>query len=100
MNVFSLSFGKDSMATLILAAEQGIPIDRVIYCDIQFNDEISGEHPIMAEWIPTAEQAYEICAEIVKEAEVGYENTRRTDCRNGERLGTSKIFGDGNSRKP
>lgn len=55
MNVFSLSFGKDSMATLILAAEQGIPIDRVMYCEIRFNDEISGEHPLMAEWIPTAE---------------------------------------------
>lgn len=56
MNIFSLSFGKDSMATLILAAEQGISIDRVMYCDIRFNDEISGEHPIMAEWIPTAEK--------------------------------------------
>ena len=56
MNVFNLSFGKDSMATLILAAEQGIPIDRVMYCDIRFNDEISGEHPLMAEWIPTAEK--------------------------------------------
>lgn len=56
MNIFNLSFGKDSMATLILAAEQGIPIDRVMYCDIRFNDEISGEHPIMAEWIPTAEK--------------------------------------------
>ena len=56
MNIFSLSFGKDSMATLILAAEQGIPIDRVMYCDIRFNEEISGEHPIMAEWIPTAEK--------------------------------------------
>lgn len=56
MNVFNLSFGKDSMATLILAAEQGIPIDRVMYCEIKFNDEISGEHPLMAEWIPTAEK--------------------------------------------
>lgn len=56
MNVFNLSFGKDSMATLILAAEQGIPIDRVMYCDIRFNDEISGEHPMMAEWISTAEK--------------------------------------------
>lgn len=56
MNIFNLSFGKDSMATLILAAEQGIPIDRVMYCDIRFNDEISGEHPLMAEWIPKAEQ--------------------------------------------
>lgn len=55
MNIFSLSFGKDSMATIILAAKQGIPIDRVLYVDIKFNDEISGEHPIMAEWIPTAE---------------------------------------------
>lgn len=56
MNIFNLSFGKDSMATLILAAEQGIPIDRVMYCDIRFNEEISGEHPLMAKWIPTAEK--------------------------------------------
>ena len=55
MNIFNLSFGKDSMATLILAAEQGIQIDHVMYCEIRFNDEISGEHPLMAEWIPTAE---------------------------------------------
>ena len=54
MNIFNLSFGKDSMATLILAAEQGIPIDRVMYCEIKFNAEISGEHPLMAEWIPVA----------------------------------------------
>ena len=56
MNIFSLSFGKDSMATLILAAEQGIPIDRVMYCEIKFNEEISGEHPLMTEWIPEAER--------------------------------------------
>lgn len=56
MNIFNLSFGKDSMATLILAAEQGIPIDRVMYCDIRFSPELSGEHPVMAEWIPTAEK--------------------------------------------
>ena len=56
MNIFNLSFGKDSMATLILAYEQGIPIDRVMYCDIRFTDEISGEHPVMAEWIPIAER--------------------------------------------
>ena len=56
MNIFNSSFGKDSMGTLILAAEQGIPIDRVMYCEIKFNNEISGEHPLMAEWIPTAEK--------------------------------------------
>ena len=56
MNIFNLSFGKDSMATLILAYEQRIPIDRVMYCDIRFSPEISGEHPLMAAWIQTAEQ--------------------------------------------
>ena len=56
MNIFNLSFGKDSMATVILAAEQRIPIDHVMYCDIRFSPEISGEHPIMAEWIPKAEK--------------------------------------------
>ena len=56
MNIFNLSFGKDSMATLLLAIEQGIPIDHVMYCDIRFSDEISGEHPLMAAWIPEAER--------------------------------------------
>lgn len=56
MNIFNLSFGKDSMATLLLAIEQGIQIDHVMYCDIRFSDEISGEHPLMAEWIPEAEE--------------------------------------------
>lgn len=56
MNVFDLSFGKDSMATLLLGIELGIPIDHVMYCDIRFSKKISGEHPLMAEWIPTAEK--------------------------------------------
>ena len=56
MNIFNLSFGKDSMATLLLAIEQGIQIDRVMYCDIRFSDEISGEHPLMAAWIAEAER--------------------------------------------
>ena len=56
MNIFNLSFGKDSMATLLLELEQGVKVDRVMYVDIRFDSEISGEHPIMAEWIPTAEK--------------------------------------------
>lgn len=56
MNIFNLSFGKDSMATLLLALEKGIQIDHVMYVDIRFSPEISGEHPLMAEWIPTAEK--------------------------------------------
>ena len=44
------------MATLILAIENSIPIDRIIYCDIKFSPDISGEHPVMAAWIPAAEK--------------------------------------------
>lgn len=54
MNIFNLSFGKDSMATLLRTLEQGVKVDRVMCVDIRFDSEISGEHPIMAEWIPTA----------------------------------------------
>lgn len=56
MNIFNLSFGKGSMSTLLLALEQGVKVDRVMHVDIRFDSEISGEHPIMAEWIQTAEK--------------------------------------------
>lgn len=73
MNIFSLSFGKDSMATLILVAEQGIPIDHVMYAEVKYNDEISAEHPIMAEWIPTAEKRLkELFGITVEHAYCGY----------------------------
>ena len=54
--VLSLSFGKDSMALLIEVIKRKLPLDYVIFCDIRFNSEISGEHPIMAKWIPEAEK--------------------------------------------
>ena len=54
--ILSLSFGKDSMALLIEVLKRKLPLDYVIFCDIKFNDKISGEHPLMAEWISKAEQ--------------------------------------------
>ena len=59
-----LSFGKDSIAQLIKIKELGLPLDEVVYVDIRYTPEISGEHPIMAAWIPTAEK-------IIKE-KLGY----------------------------
>lgn len=55
-HILFLSFGKDSMATLIKVLELKLPLDEVVYVDIRFDEEISGEHPAMAEWIPTAER--------------------------------------------
>lgn len=91
INVFNLSFGKDSMATLILAAEQGIPIDRVLYVDIKFNDEISGEHPIMAEWIPFAEKRLKELFGITVDhaySGIGYETQFWTKKQKGEHKAT------------
>ena len=95
MNIFSLSFGKDSMATLILAAEQGIPIDRVLYVDIKFNDEISGEHPIMAEWIPTAEKRLKELFGITVDhaySGIGYEAQFWKKKQKGEHIGDIYSF--------
>lgn len=55
-HIASLSFGKDSLAMLIKIKELGLPLDEVIYCDIRFDDNISGEMPLMAEFIPKAEK--------------------------------------------
>ena len=54
--VLSLSFGKDSMAMLIEIIKRKLPLDYIIFCDIKFNNKISGEHPLMAQWIPEAEK--------------------------------------------
>ena len=43
--VASCSFGKDSLATILLALEHGEPLDEAIYCEVMFDKEISGEVP-------------------------------------------------------
>ena len=54
--VLSLSYGKDSMALLLEVIRRKLPLDYVIHCDIMFDKDTSGEHPLMAEWIPKAEK--------------------------------------------
>lgn len=54
--VASCSFGKDSLAMLIKIKELGLPLDEVIYCDIRFDENISGETPEMFEFIKKAEK--------------------------------------------
>ena len=39
------SFGKDSMATVILALKHKEPLDEVVYCEVMFDEETSGEVP-------------------------------------------------------
>lgn len=56
MNIFWLSYGKDSMSQLIVAKELGIPIDKVIYTAVMYDDKISAEHPKMVEFMDKADK--------------------------------------------
>ncbi len=59
-HIASCSFGKDSIATILLALEHGEPLDEVIYCEVMFDDYISGEVPEHRDFIvQTAIPAFE-----------------------------------------
>lgn len=49
--VASCSGGKDSVATLILAKQHNEPLDMVIFAEVMFNENISGELPEHIEFI-------------------------------------------------
>lgn len=43
--IASFSGGKDSMASIILANEHNEPIDLIVFCEVMFDENISGELP-------------------------------------------------------
>ena len=45
LHIASCSFGKDSLATILLALEHGEPLDEAVYCEVMFDKRISGEVP-------------------------------------------------------
>lgn len=51
--IASCSFGKDSLATILLALEHNEPLDRVVFAEVMFDHKkgISGEAPEHIEWI-------------------------------------------------
>ncbi len=60
-HIASCSFGKDSLATILLAKEHGEPLDEAVYCEVMFDKTISGEVPehrdfIYGRAIPTLER--------------------------------------------
>lgn len=59
--IASCSFGKDSIATILLAREHNEPLDEIVYCEVMFDKDISGELPehrdfIYNKAIPTFER--------------------------------------------
>lgn len=53
LHIASCSFGKDSIATILLALEHKEPLDRVVFSEVMFDHEkgISGEIPEHIQWI-------------------------------------------------
>ena len=49
--IASCSFGKDSIATILTALEHKEPLDEVIFCEVRFSINISGEIPEHIEFI-------------------------------------------------
>lgn len=53
IHIASCSFGKDSIATILLALEHNEPLDRVVFAEVMFDHSrgISGEIPENIEWV-------------------------------------------------
>lgn len=72
LHIASCSFGKDSIATILLAIENNEPLDRVVFAEVMFDHEnnISGELPEHIAWIRSVAipklQSYGIRVDIVK----------------------------------
>lgn len=51
--IASCSFGKDSIATILLAIENGEPLDRIVFAEVMFDHKrgVSGEIPEHIEWV-------------------------------------------------
>lgn len=51
--IASCSFGKDSIATILLALEHGEPLDEAVFVEVMFDHarNISGEIPEHIDWI-------------------------------------------------
>ena len=45
LHIAGCSFGKDSLAAILLAKEHGEPLDEAVYCEVMFDRDISGEVP-------------------------------------------------------
>lgn len=94
-HIASCSFGKDSVATVLLAIEHGEPLDEVAYCEVMFDDTISGEIPehinfIHEKAIPAFER-YGIKT-VVLRSDVNYVSSFTRQIKKGKHAGQIKAF--------
>lgn len=93
--IASCSFGKDSVATILLALENNEPLDRVVFVEVMFDHErgISGEDPTHIEWVHSVAipklEAMGVKVDVVKSHKdyVGLFNRRKTRPRDLTKIG-------------
>ena len=90
--VLSLSYGKDSIATLEAIRLLGYPLDRIIHAEIWATDTISADLPPMVEFKQYADK-------IIKER-YGIQVEHICAMRDGEKLTYEKIFYHKPVRRP
>lgn len=50
-HILFCSGGKDSVASALIAKEKGEPLDAVAFCEVMFDEETSGEHPLHRDFV-------------------------------------------------
>lgn len=102
--IASCSFGKDSIATIILAHIYNEPLDLIVYSEVMFDENISGENPLHRDFIyniaiPTFEKwGYEV--KVLRNKKMNYLKSfytivkkAKTVSRNGKYRGFLVPFG-------
>lgn len=57
--VVSWSGGKDSTATIILCHKYGIPIKKIVYVRMMYNEDLPATLPVMVEFVDRAKEVFE-----------------------------------------
>lgn len=92
MYICSCSFGKDSIATILLALEHNEPLDRVVFCEVMFDNDrgISGEMPEHIEWVYNVAmpklESMGVKVDIVR-GEMDYMDNFFREHKSGDRMG-------------
>lgn len=94
--IASCSGGKDSVATLILAHEHNEPLDEVVYCEVMFDKETSGEFPEHREFIfqklkPFVEEVLQVPFVVLRSQKTYLDVFNHVVCR-GPRAGSNAGF--------
>ena len=69
--ISSCSFGKDSLAQVVVAREMGEPLDENLYCEVMFTPEISAEIPEHRDFIyevaiPKLERDFSVKTTVIR----------------------------------